>query len=318
MISIIVPAYNAEKTITRCIKSILEQSVHDFELLLIDDGSTDSTGEICDRFAESDNRVKVFHKTNGGVSSARNLGLDNAKGEWITFADSDDWIVPGALDIDCSKIEEDLIIFPFYVISDGTQHLSPMNSCILKGRDQLIPFYNSYLSSSILKTPWSKLFKKSKLKYLRFNESIRLGEDTLFMLDYLKNIHSCRILDKPLYAYNEPDEPISSKYRLSVEESAYTMMSLFNSYDNLSIENKSAEKYYFLDYKLYCDHDLCENPASWFDNPYVRIIYNRVKKTLGLKYRFRYWIISNPMFFRLNKFIKKTILHSDVDNRSNH
>lgn len=313
MISIIVPAYNAEKTITRCIKSILEQSARDFELLLIDDGSTDNTGEICDRFAEIDNRVKVFHKTNGGVSSARNLGLENADGEWITFVDSDDWIVPEALNIDCSRLEEDLIIFPYYVISNGRQRLNTMTCCILKGSDQLIPFYNRYLSCSILKTPWSKLFKKSKLKDLRFNESIRLGEDTLFMLDYLKNIHSCRILDKPLYVYNEPDEPISSKYRLSVEESIYTMMSLFNSYDNLSIENKSAEKYIFLDYKLYCDHYLCENPASWFDNPYVKIIYNRVKKTLGLKYRFRYRIISNRMFFRLNKFMKKKILHYKSD-----
>jgi glycosyltransferase involved in cell wall biosynthesis len=92
MISIIVPVYNTEKYLDQCIQSILSQTYTDFELLLIDDGSTDSSGAICDRYAEQDSRVRVFHKPNGGVSSARNLGLDNAKGEWVTFCDSDDWV----------------------------------------------------------------------------------------------------------------------------------------------------------------------------------------------------------------------------------
>ena len=89
MVSIIVPVYNTEKFLHRCIDSILAQTYTDFELLLIDDGSKDSSGAICDEYAVKDARVRVFHKENGGVSSARNLGLDNAKGEWITFVDSD-------------------------------------------------------------------------------------------------------------------------------------------------------------------------------------------------------------------------------------
>lgn len=91
-ISVIVPVYNTEKYLHRCIDSILAQTFTDFELLLIDDGSKDSSGTICDEYAAKDARVRVFHKENGGVSSARNLGLDQAKGEWITFVDSDDWI----------------------------------------------------------------------------------------------------------------------------------------------------------------------------------------------------------------------------------
>ena len=89
-ISVIVPVYNAEKYLHRCIDSILSQTFTDFELLLINDGSKDSSGAICDEYAAKDNRVRVFHKENGGASSARNLGLDNAKGEWIAFVDSDD------------------------------------------------------------------------------------------------------------------------------------------------------------------------------------------------------------------------------------
>ena len=91
-ISVIAPVYNTEKYLPRCIDSILAQTFTDFELLLIDDGSKDNSGAVCDEYASKDERVRVFHKENGGVSSARNVGLDNAKGEWITFVDSDDWI----------------------------------------------------------------------------------------------------------------------------------------------------------------------------------------------------------------------------------
>ena len=83
-ISVIIPVYNAEKTLHRCIDSILAQTFSDFEVLLIDDGSKDKSGEICDEYARKDSRIKVCHKENGGVSSARNMGLDNAKGEWIS------------------------------------------------------------------------------------------------------------------------------------------------------------------------------------------------------------------------------------------
>ena len=93
-ISVIVPVYNTEKYLRRCVDSILAQTFKDFELLLINDGSTDGSGAICDEYAQKDSRVRVFHKENGGVSSARNLGLENAQGKWITYVDGDDWIEP--------------------------------------------------------------------------------------------------------------------------------------------------------------------------------------------------------------------------------
>ena len=94
LVSVIVPVYNVEQYLSRCIDSILNQTFTDFELLLIDDGSPDKSGEICDAYALKDSRIRVFHKDNGGVSSARNFGLDNANGEWVTFIDADDWIAP--------------------------------------------------------------------------------------------------------------------------------------------------------------------------------------------------------------------------------
>lgn len=95
-ISVIIPIYNAEKFIDRCIESVLNQTVHDYELVLVDDGSTDNSGKICDQYASLDSRIKVIHKTNGGPGSARNSGIDYAisesESEWITFVDADDWI----------------------------------------------------------------------------------------------------------------------------------------------------------------------------------------------------------------------------------
>ena len=98
-ISVIVPVYNTEEYLSQCIDSILAQTFVDFELLLIDDGSTDSSGMICDKYADKDTRVIVYHKQNEGVSAARNLGIDNSKGEWITFVDSDDILYPEALSV---------------------------------------------------------------------------------------------------------------------------------------------------------------------------------------------------------------------------
>ena len=91
LLTIIIPVYNTAPYLPDCLTSILGQTFSDFELLLIDDGSTDGSGTICDEYAKKDHRIRVFHKDNGGVSSARNLGLDNARGEWVYFVDSDVW-----------------------------------------------------------------------------------------------------------------------------------------------------------------------------------------------------------------------------------
>ena len=110
VVSIIVPVYNAEKFLRRCIDSILAQTYTDFELLLIDDGSKDSSGSICDKYAAKDERIRVFHKENGGVSSARNLGLDHAQGEWVTFVDADDYIEENFLKSFEGNLDADLVV----------------------------------------------------------------------------------------------------------------------------------------------------------------------------------------------------------------
>lgn len=119
MLSVIVPVYNAEKYLRRCVESILNQTFSDLELLLINDGSTDNSGAICDEYAEKDSRIQVFHKTNGGVSSTRNMGLVLAQGEWVTFVDADDWIETDTFEKVCKRLQEenaDICLYDFNII----------------------------------------------------------------------------------------------------------------------------------------------------------------------------------------------------------
>ena len=146
-VSVIVPIYNTEKYLSRCIDSILNQTFKDFELLLIDDGSTDKSGEICDDYAKKDNRIKVFHKSNGGVSSARNLGLDEAKGDFIAFCDSDDWVSPDMYERLYKKailFAADIIYCDFYMNYGGNDNR--VYKTIFPSKDKTV-FLRNYISS---------------------------------------------------------------------------------------------------------------------------------------------------------------------------
>jgi len=135
VISIIVPVYNAELTLVRCVDSILNQTLTDFELLLVDDGSRDDSGRICDEYVKKDKRIRVFHKENGGVSSARNLGLSKAVGKWIAFADSDDWCDPLMYETLLSAAETngfDIQFCGFWIVSNGKYYSCTPKSTALQ------------------------------------------------------------------------------------------------------------------------------------------------------------------------------------------
>ena len=161
-ISVIVPVYNTAQFLPRCIESILSQSFTDFELLLIDDGSTDGSGKICDAYAEKDNRIRVFHKENGGVSSARNLGLDNARGEWVTFVDSDDYVSPVILEKCLESVNGyDMVVFNYQNVEGDREALGePIGFCAGSIR------WNTANTGSI--TSWSIRLPEPSLTILRW------------------------------------------------------------------------------------------------------------------------------------------------------
>lgn len=206
-VSIIVPVYKVETYLHRCIDSIFAQTFTDWELLLIDDGSPDRSGEICDEYAQKDKRIRVFHKKNGGVSSARNLGLNNACGDWTTFVDSDDFLDSTSLSkmLDLTKhYDSDLFCFKFR-ISNGLKCDTFLNDSDLEktaiskiSKDTMIKKILTYQTNC---GPWAKLFKTEKLKKHRFDETLRIGEDLLLNISYISNLQK-PIIQSNVCVYN--------------------------------------------------------------------------------------------------------------------
>ncbi|MGN0202617.1 MAG: glycosyltransferase family 2 protein [Candidatus Cryptobacteroides sp.] len=214
-ISVIVPCYNAESTVRRCVDSILAQTFTDFECLLIDDGSKDRSGEICDDFAAKDSRVRVFHKENGGVSSARNLGLDNARGEWVAFVDSDDWVQDDFLEslhseaistgsdvVTCDLVEvKETGALSFDSFDWSGEH--PIDIATIDKSD-LIDSVDEYSWGIVV----TSLFSKALIERhsLRFNTRYKYCEDTQFLIVALVRSERCGHLKRPLYYYDRRNE----------------------------------------------------------------------------------------------------------------
>lgn len=209
-LSIIIPVYNTEPYLSRCFDSILSQSFKDFELLLIDDGSTDNSGAICDQYAQKDTRIKVFHKENGGVSSARNLGLDNAIGEWIYIIDSDDELFPEGLQVlvECISNDVDSVLggFEHYDTNGDLWQTSAIRTTMmLSKRDSLLALYPEHsIHYCYLGYIWLRLFRNRIIQdySLRFDTAISIKEDTLFTTQYLcKSNGKTRFTTTPVYKY---------------------------------------------------------------------------------------------------------------------
>lgn len=188
-ISVIVPVYNTEKYLHRCIDSVLAQTYRDFELLLIDDGSTDSSGAICDEYAEKDGRVRVFHKENGGVSSARRIGVENSNGEYVYFVDSDDSIYIDAFQEMLTLAHDDVDIVVFDSRVDGSYSS-------IEYAEQLLNFQDWAV--------WSKLYRRTLFDSSVFDlpREIRVGEDFIMNLRLLRNVRGnivCRPTNKYMY-----------------------------------------------------------------------------------------------------------------------
>lgn len=218
-ISIVVPVYNTEQYLRQCIDSILVQTFKDFELLLIDDGSIDGSGVICDEYAEKDFRVQVFHKENGGVSSARNMGLDNVRGEWVIFCDSDDcWCEITALELLYSiavKNGIDIIRGDYKYVDDKGEELYCRQ--ITKSKKDIS---NKVISNFIFLNEvvqgeyylWLCLIRKQVVEDIRYNEKKIYLEDAEFFLSLCAEPLRCMYVDEMFYAYRKHENAITVKY----------------------------------------------------------------------------------------------------------
>lgn len=203
LITIIVPVYNAENTFNRCIDSILNQTFRGWELFLIDDGSTDKSGKLCDDYALKDKRIKVFHKANGGVSSARNIGLQYTKSKWVTFVDADDYLnVESLYNMIIGSDDSDLVLSSIKICGskEFVVKLDNDSSSNVHETGKILTSLNGYMGLTV---PFAKLLKSSIInKYqIRFDCRFSSGEDTLFMYQYLYHIKKIRCIDAVSYNY---------------------------------------------------------------------------------------------------------------------
>lgn len=221
--SIIIPVYNVEQYLRVCLDSIAAQTIGDFEAILIDDGSSDASGEICDEYAKDDNRFSVFHQKNQGVSAARNKGLELANGKYIVFVDSDDYIESTFLDIMCHEMKGfDLLFYgDTYHYQDGNilthQPFSSESNDRKTVENRILAFKRSDDGYEYFGYTWNKVFRTDIIKKhtIRFIEGLSLREDELFTAEYCRHIVSLKVLSSPIYHYRVLSSGLSSKPKSS-------------------------------------------------------------------------------------------------------
>lgn len=221
LVSIIMPVYNIEKLLKYTIDSILRQTFNNFELLLIDDGSTDGSASMCDEYAEKDSRIIVIHKENQGPSATRNLGIEKANGEFIVFVDSDDLIQPKMLEkmyTTICKYNTDLCICGFerfrYKWSQPYK-LSPYSLVILQSKEELASVYTKADTNMFGVSIWAKMYRAEIIRRenIRFREDIDYEEDCCFNIDYFRHITTTSVVNDSFYRYRQMDASLSKGYR---------------------------------------------------------------------------------------------------------
>ena len=210
-VSIIIPVYNTEQYLSRCIDSILGQSFTDFELLLIDDGSTDGSAKICDAYAEKDSRIRVLHKENGGVSSARNLGLNEAKGEWVVFVDSDDWISDNCIKVLTEPLrnkEFDIVVGDYRIIGEFPYNLE---LSLPEGAYHETGITHTFCNGGIYIMSWNKLYRKEFLlkNQLAFEEG-KVHEDEILAFEISCLEKSFYVVKSVTYYYRIRENSIAT------------------------------------------------------------------------------------------------------------
>ena len=220
LVSIIVPVFNVEEYLTKCLDSISRQTYKHWEAILVDDGSTDKSGEICDRYSVLDNRFRVIHKANQGVSSARNVGLKYVKGGWVSFCDADDYLNEDMLEKTVGQWGQDqeiqlLACAANEVIYDENEQIQIAPNLIWNISRPVVVSDRSEIYQKALcltGTLWNKLVRTETIKDVRFDEEMRYGEDTVFLAKILANVHRAVLIPEALYNYykNRPGNVVSS------------------------------------------------------------------------------------------------------------
>lgn len=321
LVSVVVPIYNMQKYLERCIDYLLNQTYKNLEIILVDDGSTDCSGTICDMYEGSDNRIVVIHKKNGGVSSARNAGMNVATGIYIMFIDPDDYIVNNAISEMVNYIEKydvDLVessYAKFEIDNDFT--IIQKEKC---GRISSIEGIGAFLKWNGLITSfcWGKLYKTKIAKQISFNTDLRVGEDAVFVYEYLKRSNDIYIINDALYRYFlRNDSAIGNKYtkkRIDAIKSAEIIRFSCNEF----FPSLSEEADVHLGLAVFYTCSSLVNTVSWkclgeykSDFDYIKIVFRKIKgKTISRNCSFFTMVLwsmckINPYLYKFTSCFRK-------------
>lgn len=247
-VSIIVPVYNAVHTVERCIESILNQDYTDFELLLVNDGSTDGSGAVCDRYAAKDPRVLVIHKKNGGVSVARNTALDQARGTFLQFLDSDDWLTPDATTSLVRAAKEaqcDLVVSDFYrVVGERVSQKGDIDDDSVMTREEYAAHMMENPADFYYGVLWNKLYRRAIVEahHLRMDPEISWCEDFMFNLEYIRYASSFRALQIPIYYYVKTKGSLANQ-SLTISKTVKMKLTVFEYYQRFFKSVLDEEEY---------------------------------------------------------------------------
>lgn len=242
IVSVVVPVYNVKNYLQKCIDSLLCQSFKNLEIILVDDGSVDGSGDICDTYEKMDSRIRVLHKSNGGVSSARNLGLDNVRGLWVTFVDSDDFVGDTYVESLYRPIlEGDNVDFVHAGILNWKNGVVGEN----QRYDNLVSDDVEVLFDNFRGLPASKLYKTEIIegwqdgKPLRFDERMRIAEDMAFTLDYVISVRRFAFVSDAEYYYRQDNLASATKRKPTFDyECAYhSAMHIYKSQKNFVLRH---------------------------------------------------------------------------------
>ena len=264
LISIVVPLYNVEDYLKECIDSILIQSYHNLEIILVDDGSTDNSGKICDDYAKKDSRIKVIHKENGGASDARNYGIKEAKGKYIQFTDSDDFLdkdMIKTLYIDIKENNSDVSICSMYWLKDNVKYTDATYKKMTLSSDEAVK--EILLDKNIRSYSFNKLYKKSLFDNIKYPKG-RLIEDLLVIPKVFLHSSKISIIDIPLYYYRQRSGSILHN---KTKESEFSYL---DAVEEISNEIRRADP----KFENYCDYAI----ANSILNTYNDIAYNKMEE----------------------------------------
>lgn len=265
--SVIIPVYNAEDTLRRCVDSLLKQNRKDVEIILINDGSRDSSGDICREYADKNEGIKFIDKKNGGVSTARNRGLQEATGQYIIFVDSDDWVTDDHFKVIDSVYEDfdyDFVQFARIFVNGEKRSEEILPAFDARIREEIVPRLAEDMWKKRINTPNGKVFKRSIIEEnnIRFHDSLSVGEDRTFNIEYTLNINSFRVIEKTLYMIClENENSLSRKKRNDLDE-------------QLDIAEKYLEKL-FSESRLSEEEKALFLSSVYFDN--MRAVYTKAK-----------------------------------------